>query len=61
MRCSSRHYSQAWDRAGGLLVSYTMTNLDSFNAIEIGALSIPLVFQASRHSSNLTTDTATKA
>lgn len=50
MPFSSRHYSQAWDRAGGLLVSYTMTNLDPFNAIEIGALSIPLVFQASRQS-----------
>ncbi|EIE25381.1 hypothetical protein COCSUDRAFT_61600 [Coccomyxa subellipsoidea C-169] len=40
-----RRYSQAWDKAGGLLVTYTLTNLDPFNAIEIGALSIPLVFQ----------------
>ncbi|CAL8460615.1 g144 [Coccomyxa elongata] len=39
-----RRYAQAWD-TGGIIVSYALTNLDPFNAIEIGALSIPLVFQ----------------
>ena len=29
-------------------MSYTLTNLDPFNAIEVGALSIPLVFQVIR-------------
>ena len=40
-----RRYAQAPGAAGGLLVTYELTNLDPFNAIEIGSLSLPLVFQ----------------
>ena len=40
-----RRYGQAPGAAGGLLVTYTLANHDPFNALEIGSLSIPLVFQ----------------
>ena len=40
-----RRYAQAPGAVGGLLVTYELTNLDPFNAIEIGSLSLPLVFQ----------------
>lgn len=42
---SARRYAQAWDAAGGLLMSFTIANLDPWNAVELGALSLPLVFQ----------------
>ena len=40
-----RRYAQAPGAVGGLLVTYELTNFDPFNAIEIGSLSLPLVFQ----------------
>ena len=40
-----RRYGQALGAAGGLLVTYTLANRDPFNALDIGSLSLPLVFQ----------------
>ena len=45
----ARRYAQAGDAAGGLLLSFTLTNLDPWNAVELGALSLPLVFQVTLH------------
>ena len=40
-----RRYAQAPGEVGGLLVTYQLSNMDPYNALEIGSLSIPLVFQ----------------
>ena len=40
-----RRYAQAPGEAEGLLVTYQLFNLDPYNALEIGSLSVPLVFQ----------------
>jgi hypothetical protein len=49
MQTPARRYAQAWDAAGGLLMSFTIANLDPWNAVELGALSLPLVFQVLVH------------
>ena len=41
----ARRYAQAHDAAGGLLMTFTLTNEDPWNAVELGSLSLPLVFQ----------------
>ena len=40
-----RRYAKAQDATGGWIMTFTVHNKDPYNAIEIGALGVPLCFQ----------------
>ena len=44
-RLMCRRYARAQDAVGGWITTFTMRNLDPYNAVEIGALGMPLCFQ----------------
>ena len=43
-----RRYGRPSDTAGGLTMRYVLRNTDAYNALEVGALGLPLCFQVGR-------------